>query len=99
LLVIKNSVFLNLELERLENLNLSYKYWNYLSLFNYHYESFLFFNGGKMLEAEHFDTHDNNSGVLTRPKLKRLIHEYLQNRKDASEIENIPDEVDTDWGD
>jgi hypothetical protein len=52
-----------------------------------------------MLEAEHFDTHDNNSGVLTRPKLKRLIHEYLQNRKDASEIENIPDEVDTDWGD
>jgi hypothetical protein len=51
-----------------------------------------------MLEADHFDTHDNNSEVLTRPKLKRLIHEYLQKRKDASEIENIPDEVDTDWG-
>jgi hypothetical protein len=52
-----------------------------------------------MLEPEHFDTPDNNSEILTRPKLKRLIHEYLQKRKDASEIENIPDEVDTEWGD
>ena len=42
-LVSKNSVFQNPEFEALENLNLSYKYWNHLSLFNYHYESFLFF--------------------------------------------------------
>ncbi len=52
-----------------------------------------------MLEAEHFDTHENSLEGITRPKLKRLIYEYLQKRKDVSEVEIIPDEVDTDWGD
>ena len=52
-----------------------------------------------MLEAEHFETYENSSEGITRPKLKRLIYEYLQKRKDVAEVEILPDEVDRDWGD
>ncbi len=33
-----------------------------------------------MLEADHLELQENNQEPITRPKLKRLILEYLQNR-------------------
>ncbi len=39
------------------------------------------FNGeNKMLENDHLELQENNQEPITRPKLKRLILEYLQNR-------------------
>ena len=34
----------------------------------------------KMLENDHLELQENNQELITRPKLKRLILEYLQKR-------------------
>lgn len=45
-----------------------------------------------MLEVDHLELQENTSEQLTRPKLKRLILEYLQKRSRKEILEDMPSE-------
>ena len=47
-----------------------------------------------MLDADHLELQANNQEPLTRPKLKRLIFEYLQQRSRKDLIEEVLTEKD-----
>ena len=52
-----------------------------------------------MLEQIPVELPQNNSEPITRPKLKRLILEYLQARKRKDILDDIPCEENTNWND
>lgn len=52
-----------------------------------------------MLEQTHVELPQNNAEPLTRPKLKRLILEYLQARKRKDILDDIPCEEIASWND
>lgn len=47
-----------------------------------------------MLEFDHFELQENNQEPMTRPKLKRLIFEHLQQRSRKDLIEEALVEKD-----
>jgi len=47
-----------------------------------------------MLDADHLDLQANNQEPLTRPKLKRLIFDYLQQRSRKDLIKEVLTEKD-----
>jgi hypothetical protein len=47
-----------------------------------------------MLDADHLDLQVNNQETLTRPKLKRLIFDYLQQRSRKDLIKEVLTEKD-----
>ena len=49
-----------------------------------------------MLEADHLELQERNQEPITRPKLKRLILEYLQKRSHRDLIEEVLTEKDED---
>jgi len=49
-----------------------------------------------MLDADHLELQANNQEPFTRPKLKRLIFEYLQKRSHRDLIEEVLTERDED---
>jgi hypothetical protein len=54
-----------------------------------------------MLEVDHLELQENTPEQLTRPKLKRLILEYLQKRSRKEILEEVPSEdtsIQVDWG-
>jgi len=55
--------------------------WGYLLLTSLENLIANWFDGeNKMLENDHLELQENNQEPITRPKLKRLILEYLQKR-------------------
>jgi hypothetical protein len=50
-----------------------------------------------MLDADHLEFQANNQEPFTRPKLKRLIFEYLQQRSRKDLIEEVLMERDEDY--
>ena len=50
-----------------------------------------------MLESDHLDLQDNNQESLTRPKLKRLILEYLQKRSRRELVKEVLGERDENF--
>lgn len=47
-----------------------------------------------MFNADHLELQENNQEPITRPKLKRLILEYLQKRSRQDIIKDMLNEVD-----
>ena len=45
-----------------------------------------------MLEVDHLELQENAREPITRPKLKRLILEYLQKRNRKEILEDLPSE-------
>jgi hypothetical protein len=50
----------------------------------------------KMLEFDHLELQENNQELMTRPKLKRLIFEHLQQRSRKDLIAEVLTEKDED---
>lgn len=51
-----------------------------------------------MLETDHLQLQENNQEPITRPKLKRLILEYLKNRSRKEILQNDSQDEDFDRG-
>ena len=56
----------------------------------------LLIGGNKMLEVDHLELQEKNQEPITRPKLKRLILEYLQKRSRKDLIAEVLTEKDED---
>lgn len=56
----------------------------------------LLIRGNKMLEVDHLELQEKNQEPITRPKLKRLILEYLQKRSRQDLIAEVLTEKDED---
>jgi len=52
--------------------------------------------GNQMLETDHLELQENHQEPITRPKLKRLIFDYLQQRSRKDLIEEVLTERDED---
>jgi len=51
-----------------------------------------------MQEDENLLINEKEKEPLTRSGYKRLIFQYLEKRKNIFEQEEIPDDIDTNWG-